>query len=155
MVTYNTKIDLTVEPVWHQDPPEIIVRIGSDWSWTGFLKTPTTFSHAWESGKDHATVSVEFLNKRDADTLGDKDKATVIRSVRFNGIGSDKLLWQGKYYPRYPEPWATEQKILGQDLPEYLSAHTYLGWNGIWILEFGVPVFTWIHQIEDLGWIYD
>lgn len=155
MDIYTTKIDLRVDPIYHQDPPEIQVKIGPGWEWTGSIKTSTTFSHAWQSSKDHATVSVEFLNKRDTDTVGLKDKAVVIKSVSFNNIGSDRLLWQGRYHPRYPEPWASQQRSAGQDLPEYISAHTYLGWNGIWILDFDIPVFTWIHQIEDLGWIYD
>lgn len=155
MVTYKTKIDIGIDPIWHQDPPEIVVKIGPDWTWSGPLNKPTVFSHAWESSKDRAKVSIEFLNKQDTDTVGNKDKAVIIKSVRLNDIGSDKILWQGRYHPRYPEPWATQQRSAGQDLPEYLSAHTYLGWNGIWSLEFDIPVFTWIHQIEDLGWIYD
>lgn len=155
MPIYKTKIDLELDPVWHQDPPEVVVKIGTEWSWSGPLTMPTTFSHSWESSKSDATLSVEFVNKQDTDTLGDKDKAVVIKSVRFNDIGSDKLLWQGCYRPRYPEPWYSQQKSAGKHLPECLSAHTYLGWNGVWTLNFDIPVFTWIHRIEDLGWIYD
>jgi hypothetical protein len=29
-----------------------------------------------------------------------------------------------------------------------------MGWNGRWELNFRVPIFTWIHQLENLGWIY-
>ena len=155
MATYRTKIDIAIDPVWHQDLPEIIVKIGPEWRWTGRLEKATHFSHTWESGKGDAKVSVELLNKQDSDTVGNKDKAVIIKGVRLNDIGTDKLLWQGRYRPRYPEPWATEQRKSGQSLPEYLSAHTYLGWNGIWTLDFNIPVFTWIHRIEDLGWIYD
>jgi len=155
MVIYRTQIDLTVDPVWHLDPPEIIVRIGENYEWSGFLSQLTTFTHHCNYPSGPSRISVELINKKDIDTVGDLDRAVIIKSVVFNGIGSDKLLWQGKYYPQYSEPWATEQKNLGRDLPECLSAHTYLGWNGVWILEFDIPVFTWIHQVEYLGWMYD
>jgi hypothetical protein len=36
-----------------------------------------------------------------------------------------------------------------------LKNHTYLSWNGKWTLTFDVPVFTWIHRVQNLGWIYD
>lgn len=155
MVIYKTKIDITVDPVWHQDPPEIRVKIGLGYSWSGKIQELTTFSHEWDSGQGAEQVSVQLVNKKDSDTVGDRDKAVVIKSIRFNNIGTDKMLWQGRYHPCYPEPWATQQKNAGQELPESLVAHTYLGWNGIWMLDFEIPVFTWIHQIEDLGWIYD
>jgi hypothetical protein len=155
MAIYKTRIDLTIDPVWHQDPPDIIVRIGEDYFWSGSIMNLTTFSHHCNIPMGTSSVSVEMINKKDTDTVGDLDRAVIIKSVVFNDIKSDKLLWQGKYYPRYPEPWASEQKQAGQNLEESLPAHTYLGWNGIWVLEFGVPAFTWIHQVEGLGWIYD
>jgi len=155
MATYNTQIDLTVDSVWHRDPPEVIVRIGEDYLWSGHLRESTVFSHQIEKVRGIDRITVEMINKKDSDTVGDLDRAVIIKSVAFNGIGSDRLLWQGKYYPCYPEPWASEQKQAGRNLEESLPAHTYLGWNGIWVLEFGVPAFTWIHQVEGLGWIYD
>lgn len=31
---------------------------------------------------------------------------------------------------------------------------SYLGWNGMWKFQFEIPIFTWIHKLEGLGWIY-
>ena len=31
----------------------------------------------------------------------------------------------------------------------------YVDWNGIWVLDFTVPVYTWLHKVLGLGWIYD
>ena len=51
-------------------------------------------------------------------------------------------------------------EFLNKDYTDYpdknpvLQPHTYLGWNGRWVLEFETPVFTWIHRLEDLGWLY-
>jgi hypothetical protein len=84
---------------------------------------------------------VEFLNKLPNDTVpgSNLDKAVVIESVSFFGITDPKFAWAGVYHPVDQDP---------------LSAHTYLSWNGTWTLRFDVPVFTWMHQVQDLGWIY-
>ena len=155
MVTYKTQIDLTIDPIWHQDPPDVIVRIGKDYVWKGGLKKPTVFSHDHPMINGPNNISLEMINKKDTDTVGDLDRAVIIRSVAFNGIGSDRLLWQGRYYPHYPPLWASQQRQAGHEPAVCLPAHTYIGWNGVWILDFHVPVFTWIHQVEGLGWIYD
>ena len=91
---------------------------------------------------------LDFHNKTDADPA----QALEIVSVSFEGFTLDRFKWNSRYYPAYPEPWASEQT---EPLPEYQSSATYLGWNGRWILYFDVPVITWIHKLENLGWIYD
>lgn len=91
-------------------------------------------------------LSVELNNKSDTDPT----TAIVVEDIVFNGIQSPKFVWGGVYQPKYPEPWASKQ----ENLQSLLKNHSYLGWNGKWTLTFDVPVFTWIHQIEDLGWIY-
>jgi hypothetical protein len=100
---------------------------------------------------------VELLNKIDAGSVPEKslDKAVIIDSVSFFEISDPKFAWVGVYEPNYPEPWATEQRTQGVVLTQHLSPHTYLGFNGKWTLTFDIPVFTWIHKIQNLGWIYD
>lgn len=154
MDIYKTRIELEIEPVWSDDPPEISVHLDR-WHWKGLLNEKQIFCHQFDSSQSRHKISVEFSNKKDTDTRDGLDKAVIIKSLKFNDISSDRFVWQGKYYPRYPEPWASQQKQDGRELAEFLPAHTYLGWNGIWILEFDVPIFTWIHQVEGLGWIYD
>jgi hypothetical protein len=79
------------------------------------------------------------------------DMAVEILEVEIEGIVVDRFKWASRYYPLYPEPWASQQT---EPLPEYQSSATYMGWNGRWELNFEVPIFTWIHQLENLGWIY-
>ena len=76
--------------------------------------------------------------------------AVEIESVTVEGITVDRFKWAGIYTPNYPEPWASTQT----NLQPTLQSATYLGWNGRWELPFSVPIFTWIHQTENLGWIY-
>ena len=79
------------------------------------------------------------------------DMAVEILEVEIEGIVVDRFKWASRYYPLYPEPWASQQT---DPLPEYQSSATYMGWNGRWELNFEVPIFTWIHRLEALGWIY-
>jgi hypothetical protein len=98
---------------------------------------------------DHVLV-IEHKNKQP----NDSSTELAITSITFNGITSPKFAWQGTYIPNYPEPWATEQLKAGRKLESELVATTHLGWNGKWTLTFTAPVFTWIHHVEDLGWIH-
>ena len=52
-------------------------------------------------------------------------------------------------------PWYYQQIEKGIILDDELTNIDYLGWPGTWTLDFTSPVFTWIHQIQSLGWIYD
>jgi hypothetical protein len=96
---------------------------------------------------DSCELTVELVNKT-------AQEAVVIESVNFFGIEDPKFAWAGVYAPIYPEPWATEQQNQGVVLKQHLGPHTYLGWPGKWTLTFDVPVFTWIHRVQNLGWIY-
>ena len=91
---------------------------------------------------------VQFLNKDYSESKPDQgiDMAVEIDSVAIHDIKLDRLKWAGKYYPTYPEDYP--------DKTTELQPHTYLGWNGKWVLEFDTPVFTWIHRLENLGWLY-
>jgi len=90
---------------------------------------------------------INFMNKTD----DIPDMAVEILEVGIENIVVDRFKWASKYYPVYPEPWASQQV---DPLPEFQSSATYMGWNGRWELNFEVPIFTWIHQLENLGWIY-
>jgi hypothetical protein len=96
---------------------------------------------------DSGWLEINFCNKP---TL-DHDMAVIVDSVEFFGVSDPKFVWQGVYRPKYSEPWYSQQCPTPAST---LSNCNYLGWNGQWRLEFDVPVFTWMHQVQDLGWIY-
>lgn len=83
------------------------------------------------------------------------NQAIAIRQIDLNGVEDKRFIWRGIYRPEYPEPWASQQRAQGITLSDELTNTDYLGWNGVWNLQFSSPVFTWIHQIQGLGWIYD
>ena len=96
------------------------------------------------SSQGHGTMEllIEHYDKRDSDST----TALIIEQIRFNEITDPKFIWAGLYRPKYPT------HLTGD--PE-LKYHNYLGWNGVWSLEFTLPIYTWIHKTLDLGWIYD
>jgi hypothetical protein len=150
--TYPVKLALCLRPIWHQDPPRVRLGIGKNLTEVNLTET-TTINFEFEASQS-CDLTVELLNKQDSDTVPDQglDKAVVIESVSFFGISDPRFVWSGVYEPTYPEPWYSQQTI--KPLSK-LKSHTYLCWNGKWTLTFDVPVFTWIHKIQDLGWIYD
>jgi len=95
-------------------------------------------------------LTLEFF-KSDADHTS----ALMLHDVSIHGISDKKFIWGGIYRPRYPEPWASQQMVNGVLLEKELRNTDYLGWGGTWTLQFTSPIFTWIHQVQGLGWIYD
>lgn len=154
MVTpFKVQLKVLLSPIWHQEPPHVIVAC-SDKVFTEFLEQPKYFIFEFDSVSYYETLTIVFDNKTNQDTnisLG-LDKAIFIKEIEFFGINDPRFVHAGIYYPKYPEPWASQQP---SQPPETISPCQYLGFNGKWTLTFSIPVFTWIHKIQDLGWIYD
>jgi hypothetical protein len=142
---YLVKCGLTIEPVQHVD--SIPVRIGINNNLTVInLQKETKINFEFMSKKS-CDLSVEMLEKKN-------QEAIIVKQIDFFGIADPKFAWSGIYRPKYPEPWASEQRSHGIELAHELCPHTYLGWPGTWILTFDVPVFSWIHHVQNLGWVY-
>ena len=136
------KLSVTLRPVDH---PNIRVGVNGD-VLTVVLDKTQTMDFEFTSDKD-CQLTVELIDKKD-------QEAVVVESVSFFGIQDPRFAWAGVYEPQYPELWATQQRDQGVVLKQHLSPHTYLSWPGKWTLTFDVPVFTWIHRVQNLGWIY-
>ena len=94
-------------------------------------------------GRGSNILEIEHYGK----DASDPTTALIIDQVQFNEISSPKFVYQGTYYPNYPK------HLLGS--ASVLHHQPYLSWNGVWQLEFTLPIYTWIHKTLDLGWIYD
>lgn len=88
------------------------------------------------------TLKIEHHGKADKDPI----TAVLVEEIKFNGITDPKFVWSGMYYPTYPKHLTGDAE---------LKYHNYLSWNGVWVLDFTLPIYTWIHKTLDLGWIYD
>ena len=145
---------LTLRPVWWHEQPEVTIYLDQTQLWHGRFATDLTirFDAVMKPGSHF--ICVDFHNKKDSDSdlITGHDMAVIIKNLDFFGISHPKFVWAGTYTPVYPEPWYSQQL---DPPPSRLINQDRLSWNGRWCLDFSVPVFTWMHQILDLGWIYD
>lgn len=152
---YRTEIKLHVTPVWHEEPPICAIRFSKNIFFKEEIKETKVYSYEEYLTIGNHDITIQFLNKKNTDTVNGKDKAIKIDKIVFNNIESEKFVWQGIYQPIYPEPWRSQQKKAGNELMPILNSQTYIGWNGVWKLTYSAPIFTWIHKVENHGWIYD
>lgn len=145
---YKVTVDVLLRPVINQRGPSLQVRFGQQ-QISVELAEPTWYRFE-TSGDANTTVrlEVEHYGKQDADTdvKTGADLAVVVEEIKVNGVSSPRFVWAGVYRPNYPQHLT--------DQPKELKYCNYLGWNGIWELDITLPSFTWIHHIENLGWIY-
>jgi hypothetical protein len=155
MTQHLVQLSISLKPVWHASVPEICVGVPGNIK-TLFLDTPTTFNFEY-TAENNSYIIVELLNKTVADTILDKnlDKAVIIEDISFFGIADPKFIWAGILTPIYPDYWIEENRNKNIELPKELTNLSYIGFNGQWRLDFTVPVFTWMHKIQDLGWVYN
>lgn len=150
--TFNVSVDLLLVPKFYADPPQIRCGFGNDIIERDLVE-PSTISFNTNEVAGNYTVFVEFLNKKNTDTNLELnlDKTVTIKKITLNGLAFDSVVNHTVYYPIYPEPWYSQQDPKPD---KYIIGVQELGWNGRWELSFGVPVFTWIHQVENLGWVW-
>lgn len=146
---YNLSIDVLLVPVINSRYPTAKLRFnGSEQSIE--LSEPTWYKFSAVGVKNQVvSLEVEHYGKSDADTDPNtgKDLAIIVDQIKVNDISSQRFVWEGIYRPKYPNHL--------KDQPAELKYSNYLGWNGTWSLAVIMPAFTWIHQIENLGWIYE
>ena len=73
-----------------------------------------------------------------------KDQLLHIKAIEIDEIDIGVLVYEGIYTPEYPEPWATQQREAGNDLPKSFKNATTLGHNGTWSLQFESPFYMWL-----------
>jgi hypothetical protein len=144
---YRIVLDLELDST---GTPDTVVSIDGVEIYCGTVDNTTHIHHDQELAPGKHTLTIDHCNKLSSDPSTE----LIIQSIRFNGIASPQFVWQGIYTPDYPEPWATEQIELNRTLALDLPFTNHMGWNGRWTLTFTAPIFTWIHQVEDLGWIH-
>ena len=147
----NTNIAITFEAqCCNSKQPEI------QWNWRDYHHKQTLFKTStaeFDIDLDNGPhiIRFELINKTNKDTTEDQDLAVIIKNIAINGISDPKILLASTYRPDYPEPWYSQQDPKPKPLLHGLS---YLGWNGIWELEFSVPEYQRLHKTLDLGQQY-
>ena len=73
-----------------------------------------------------------------------KDQLLHIKNIEIDEIDIGALVYEGVYTPQYPEPWASQQKSAGTELPETFKNVTQMGHNGEWRFSFKSPFYMWL-----------
>jgi hypothetical protein len=146
---FDCSIIIELQPHYWRTIPKITYGIDSLTVDTISVTNQTnlTFNHALTQGPH--IIWIEFNNKNYDDCILEKnlDMAIEISAITIEGMTLDRFRWSGLYYPIYPSDYPDKQSVIKEA--------TYLGWNGRWELPFTTPIFTWIHRLENLGWLYE
>jgi hypothetical protein len=71
-----------------------------------------------------------------------------IKQVLLDNIDLRNIVWHScRFYPEYPEPWASEQRAQNIELESEVIGETYLGHNGVWRFNFTSPIYKFL-----VGW---
>ena len=116
----------------------------------GTANTPITFefTEELEIEKEYELI-IKREGKDKTQTIVEngeiiKDQLLHIHSIEIDEIDIGGLIYEGLYVPKYPEPWATQQKNAGIELPESFKNVTCMGHNGEWKLKFSSPFYMWL-----------
>jgi hypothetical protein len=145
MDLYNTQIEIGLAPHGSKIPKVQCLLNNQKISTISLSHCTKLFFDLSLEKKKHKLI-IDFYNKSE----NDADTAVEIKYVRIENFTLNSFLWNNRYYPRYPK-----HLLQQKDLPEFYQSSTYMGWNGIWVFEFEVPIFTWVHKLENVGWIFD
>jgi hypothetical protein len=106
------------------------------------------FEQTLEEGKEYTLKIVRSAKDTRQTVVEDgkivRDQLLHIKSIEIDEIDIGALVYEGVYTPAYPEPWATQQRSTGKDLPVSFKNVTTMGHNGIWELKFTSPFYMWL-----------
>jgi hypothetical protein len=141
----SLQFTITLKPVGYADRwPEFYLAMDNKLQDEGILKEEHTYNFDVTLDDGAHSIGVGFTNKVDTDTVVNDneilaDKAIIVEQITIEGYEFKDFLYRAVYTP------------VGR--PK--SHSNYLSWNGEWTLEFTTPIFTWLHQTQQLGWIYE
>ena len=155
MATEKLKFKLELyATMWDKAPHAEIVVDGKSYYNSEITSTqdnPTLieFEAELEEGKECSLIikrSNKARNQTVVNEKGDllKDQLLHIKSIEIDEIDIGGLVYEGVYTPKYPEPWATQQRDSGTELRESFKNVTQMGHNGEWKFKFTSPFYMWL-----------
>jgi hypothetical protein len=148
------KFDIQLQANFWNRSPSIVVKLNDKIMETfdKFVdkqKTNISFDAELDDG-DHQLV-IERINKTTKDTVIEdskivKDSTVDIIDVVIDKISIDALLDKANFFPKYPEPWVSQQKQIGKEPSASYNYCRTLHHNGEWKLDFANPVHIWFFQ---------
>jgi hypothetical protein len=156
MATEKLKFKLELYATMWDRPPhaEILINDKSHFAGdiTGTEEKPDVieFEHELAEGEKCNLIierSGKLLNQTVVNEKGDilKDQLLHIKGIEIDEmIDISRLVYEGVYTPKYPEPWATQQREDGTELPESFKNINCIGHNGTWVFKFTSPFYMWL-----------
>ena len=107
------------------------------------------FEHELEEGKEYSLILNRSGKGRKQTVINEKgdilkDQLLHIKSIEIDEIDIGALMFEGVYTPKYPEPWATQQRESGNKLEESFKNVTQMGHDGDWRFTFTSPFYMWL-----------
>jgi len=155
MATEKLKFKLELWGQYWDQPPEAKILLNDHVHFKGKIsgseKEPQViiFDHELTEGYNQQLV-IERMGKTSKQTVVDhagnivKDQLLKIKSIEIDEIDIGALIYEGIYKPKYPEPWASQEKKAGKVLPESFKNVTAMGHNGRWEFQFSSPFYMWL-----------
>jgi len=148
------KFDISLQANFWNESPLVLIKLNNKIikNITNFVdKQKTNISFDVDIDEGEHQLVIERQNKTVEDTVLEnseiiKDSIIGIVDVMIDTISVNTLLDQAKFFPEYPEPWSSQQKQLGKELPESYNYCRTLHHNGEWKLNFANPVHIWFFQ---------
>ena len=155
MATEKLKLKLELHATMWDRPPHAEILIGDKSHFrgdiTGTEDKPDVveFEHEFTEGEKNELIikrsgkdKNQAVVNENSDLL--KDQLLHIKSIDIDEIDISGLVYEGIYTPEYPEPWATQQREAGKELPESFKNVTAMGHNGEWSFKFESPFYMWL-----------
>jgi len=151
---HDLDFSLNLESQFCNGYPFIKVGLNHEVLYNDYVKDSLNLKFIRRLSNSTHNLWIEYNNKTNENCTATCDQCVIIKDISFENISLPRFIWAGKFYPVYPEPYASQQKELGIKLDNVMYNIDYLGFNGKWNLQFTTPIFTWIHKLENLGWIF-
>lgn len=150
------KFSVIIEAEFWNDAPSLAIYLNENKKieFNNFLKSNKRYEIKFEEDLKEELlhkIIIKYFGKKTKDTIIEdgkitKDQIVHIKDIIIDNISLEPLLYKGLFYPTYPEPWFTQQKNRGIYLPTQSDYCTTLHHNGVWELNFTVPIYIWFFQ---------
>ena len=148
------KFDIHLQANFWRNSPSVAIKLNNKTIeiLNNFVdKQRTTISFNAELDDGEHQLIIERVNKSTRDTVVEdskivKDSTVDIIDVVIDKISMDALLDHANFFPKYSEPWLSQQKQIGKEPPASYNYCRTLHHNGEWKLDFANPVHIWFFQ---------
>lgn len=129
-------INVNLSPIAENGYPCVNLTINGALLFSGEIKEEKSFAFSCAL-IDHVDVQIELADKKYSQ---EKETAVIVEKLEVDGVS---------IVPKF------------NHLIEYINDHgktvhsNYMGYNGVWRFQTGMPFYRWLHQATGKGWLID